>query len=112
MGEEYDERNPFPFFTDHVDPVVAEATRAGRKREVLRSTGTPGPQPDPQDEQTFERSTLEPCDTDGFFRELLALRSKLPRELDVAADGNRVIMRRGEARLALDFDAKTAELSR
>jgi hypothetical protein len=81
-------------------------------REVLRVTGTPGPQPDPQDEQTFERSTLEPRDTDPFFRELLALRSKLPRELDVAADGNRVTIRRGDARLALDFDAKTVELSR
>ena len=112
MGEEYDERNPFPFFTDHVDPTIADATREGRKHEVLRSTGTPGPQPDPQDDQTFERSTLEPRDVDPFFRELIALRSQLPRKLEVAADGNRVTMRRGETRLALDFDARTAELSR
>jgi maltooligosyltrehalose trehalohydrolase len=112
MGEEYDERNPFPFFTDHVDRAVADATREGRMREVLMTTGTPGPQPDPQDDQTFERSTLEPRDPDPFFRELIALRSQLPRELDVAADGNRVTMRRGETSLALDFDAKTAELSR
>ena len=47
MGEEYDETNPFPFFTDHVDPRVAAATREGRKRDVLWATGTPGPQPDP-----------------------------------------------------------------
>jgi maltooligosyltrehalose trehalohydrolase len=112
MGEEYDERNPFLFFTDHVDRAVADATREGRMREVLRTTGTPGPQPGPQDDRTFERSTLEPRDPDPFFRELIALRSQLPRELDVSADGNRVTMRRGETRLALDFDAMTAELSR
>ena len=97
MGEEYNERSPFQFFTDHIDPAVAAATREGRKREVLK---------------TFERSTLEPRDADPLYRELLALRSALPRELQVAADGNRVTMRRGQARLLLDFDAKTVELSR
>jgi maltooligosyltrehalose trehalohydrolase len=112
MGEEYDENKPFQFFTDHIDPAIADATREGRKREVLKTTGTPGPQSDPQDEQTFERSTLEPRDADPLYRELLALRSDLPRELHVAADGNRVTMRRGEARLSLDFDAKTVELTR
>src|SRR5206468_6806242 len=60
MGEEYEEQRPFQFFTDHLDRAVAEATREGRKRDVLRSTGTPEPQPDPQDERTFERSKLEP----------------------------------------------------
>src|SRR5205823_11980600 len=33
MGEEYFEQRPFQFFTDHVDPEIAEATRTGRKEE-------------------------------------------------------------------------------
>jgi maltooligosyltrehalose trehalohydrolase len=112
MGEEYDERNPFQFFTDHVDSAVADATREGREREVLGATGTPGPQADPQDERTFERSRLDPREADLFYRDLLALRTELPRELDVAAGGNRVTLQRGNALLSLDFDAKTVELRR
>jgi maltooligosyltrehalose trehalohydrolase len=112
MGEEHDESSPFLFFTDHVDPAVAQATREGRKSEVLRSTGTPGPLPDPQDARTFERSMLEPLPADPFYRELIALRRELPPELHVAVDGNRVTMNRGDVQLRLDFDAKTVELSR
>src|SRR5207244_7938670 len=33
MGEEYGETAPFQFFTDHDDPAVAEAPRAGRRGE-------------------------------------------------------------------------------
>ena len=112
MGEEYDERNPFQFFTDHIDPHVADATREGRRRDVMWATGTPGPQPDPQDTATFERSKLAPRDPEPFFRELLALRRTLSRELDVRAEGRRLTLRRGGATLALDLDAKTVELRR
>ena len=34
MGQEYGERAPFRFFTDHDDPEIAEATRQGRKQRV------------------------------------------------------------------------------
>ncbi len=112
MGEEYDERNPFQFFTDHIDPLVADATREGRKNDVVWATGTLDAQPDPQDEQTFERSKLDPREPDPFYRELLALRRELPRQLDVEADGSLVTLRRGNARLLLDFGAKTVELDR
>jgi maltooligosyltrehalose trehalohydrolase len=111
MGEEYDEQNPFQFFTDHIDPAIAEATRAGRRAEVERTTGFGKDAPDPQAKETFERSKLSHGEPDPLFRELLALRPKLPRGLDVRADGNRVTLTRGGATLALDFDAKTAELS-
>jgi maltooligosyltrehalose trehalohydrolase len=110
MGEEYEERNPFQFFTDHTDPAVAERTREGRKQDVMLATGTPGPQPDPQDEETFLRSKLEPRKPDPLFRELLALRATLPRELHVDAQYGRVTMQRGDATLTLDFQAKTVEL--
>jgi maltooligosyltrehalose trehalohydrolase len=112
MGEEYDDGNPFPFFTDHVDPLVADATCEGRKVDVLWATGTPGPQPDPQDERTFERAKLHPREPDPFYRELLALRRELPRELDVDAEGSRVTLRRGGTRLLLDFDRRAVELHR
>ena len=38
QGEEYGERAPFQFFSDHIDPEIANATREGRRREfaVLR----------------------------------------------------------------------------
>jgi len=32
MGEEYGETAPCQFFTDHIDPDIAEATREGRRR--------------------------------------------------------------------------------
>src|SRR3954465_383314 len=33
MGEEWLETAPFQFFTDHIDPAIAKATREGRRRE-------------------------------------------------------------------------------
>ena len=33
MGEEYGEEAPFQFFTDHIDPAIADATREGRREE-------------------------------------------------------------------------------
>jgi maltooligosyltrehalose trehalohydrolase len=113
MGEEYEEQRPFQFFTDHIDREIARATREGRKREFQRFTAFSGEDlPDPQDEQTFLRSKLEPREPDPFFRELLALRTQLPRELDVEAEGDRVTLKRGGATLTLDFANKAAELHR
>jgi maltooligosyltrehalose trehalohydrolase len=110
MGEEYEEQRPFQFFTDHIDPAIAEATSEGRRAEVERTSGSGGDAPDPQAVETFERSRLAPREPDPFFRELLALRPRLPRRLDVEADGERVVMRRGTTELVLDLAAKTAEL--
>jgi maltooligosyltrehalose trehalohydrolase len=111
MGEEYGEQRPFQFFTDHIDPEIARATREGRKREFEKFTAFSGEDiPDPQNEQTFLDSKLAPREPDPFFAELLALRKTLPPELDVEVDGERVKMTRGRATLTLDFGAKTAEL--
>jgi maltooligosyltrehalose trehalohydrolase len=111
MGEEYGEQRPFQFFTDHIDAAIAEATREGRRREVERTSGSGGDAPDPQAVETFERSRLEHAQPDPLFRELLALRPKLPRELDVHVDGKCVSLTRGDATLELDFEAKTAGLA-
>ena len=90
MGEEHDERAPFQFFSDHIDPAIADATREGRKREFAAFTSFSGEQvPDPQDEATGARSVISHGEPDPFYRELLQLRRTLPRELDVAAHGQR-----------------------
>ena len=113
MGEEADESAPFRFFTDHIDPFVADATREGRKREFAAFTSFSGEAiPDPQSLETFEASKLGGGPVDPLYAELLRLRSELPRELRVEVDGRRLTMRRGEAALVADFDARTVELRR
>ena len=48
MGEEHDEARPFQFFTDHVDPFIADATREGRRAEFERFAAFSGEDvPDP-----------------------------------------------------------------
>ncbi len=117
QGEEYGERRPFQFFTDHIDPAIAEATRAGRRREFADFAAFTGEAvPDPQARETFERSKLDPSAGDdglrAFYRELLALRRTLPREVSTSVDGRVLTVRRGGVELVADFDALTAEIRR
>ncbi|HEY2637573.1 MAG TPA: malto-oligosyltrehalose trehalohydrolase [Solirubrobacteraceae bacterium] len=82
MGEEYGERAPFQFFTDHIDEDIAVATREGRRREFAHFAEFAGEEvPDPQDPATFTRSKLS-RQGDPALRELygaaLALRRDLP----------------------------------
>jgi maltooligosyltrehalose trehalohydrolase len=117
MGEEYGERNPFQFFTDHVDPFIADATREGRRREFAAfGDFSAGTIPDPQAPETFARSVLDRSAADerhrALYERLLRLRRELPRELAVEADedARRLVLRRGAARLVLDFAAETVRL--
>jgi maltooligosyltrehalose trehalohydrolase len=117
MGEEYGEQSPFQFFTDHIDPVIAGATREGRKREFAKFAAFAGEDvPDPQAQETFLRSKLDRSRADeglrAFYAELLALRSELPRELEVAVEGQTLRAWRGGVELVADFGTKTAELRR
>jgi maltooligosyltrehalose trehalohydrolase len=119
MGEEYGERRPFQFFTDHVDPEIADATREGRRQEFERFTAFRTEElPDPQDPATFERSKLDRSQADeelrAFHRELLALRRDLPREVEVEVDepARTLTLRRGDAELRADFENTTVELRR
>ena len=115
MGEEYGERAPFRFFTDHVDPFIADATREGRKREFERFTAFSGEDvPDPQDPRTFEASKLtrqEDAELRALYAELLALRRELPRELTAEVEGRRLRMTRGEVTVEVDFGAAAVEVS-
>jgi maltooligosyltrehalose trehalohydrolase len=59
MGEEYGERAPFQYFTDHGDLALVEAVRKGRQAEFA-SFAWEGEVPDPQSPATFERSLVHP----------------------------------------------------
>jgi maltooligosyltrehalose trehalohydrolase len=115
MGDETFARRPFQFFTDHVDPSIAEATREGRRREFETFTSFAAEEvPDPESVETFERSKLSRREPDPFFRELLALRRELPRELSVEVDEEAKLLRlrRGDVELVADFRAKQVEIRR
>jgi maltooligosyltrehalose trehalohydrolase len=114
MGEEYGERNPFQFFTDHIDPAIARATREGRKREFARFRGFTGELPDPQDPATFERSKLsrrEDPEVRAVYERFLKLRRELPREVRTSVDGDVLRVRRGSFELAVDFGSRTWRLN-
>jgi maltooligosyltrehalose trehalohydrolase len=115
MGEEYFEAAPFQFFTDHIDPAIAEATREGRRREFADFAAFSGQEvPDPQAVETFLRSKLDSREPDPLYRELLAARRELPRELEAEADENAktLRLRRGDATLVADFGNRRVEFSR
>lgn len=84
MGEEYGETAPFLYFVSHSDPDLVEAVRQGRKKE-FSSPSWPAHPPDPQEEETFLRSTLNhrlrgqaPHDRLlEFYRECIRLRRSL-----------------------------------
>jgi maltooligosyltrehalose trehalohydrolase len=58
MGQEYDERNPFLFFTDYGDPALQRAVRKGRCKELEHFGFNVEEVADPQDPLTFSRSKL------------------------------------------------------
>jgi maltooligosyltrehalose trehalohydrolase len=111
QGEEYDEANPFQYFTDHIDPEIARMTREGRRREFADFSGFGAEKiPDPQDRETFERSKLDPARADpahrDYYRELLELRRELPDELEVTEvdEARRLLrFRRGQAEMVANF---------
>jgi maltooligosyltrehalose trehalohydrolase len=78
MGEEYDEANPFQFFTSYGDPELANAVSQGRRQEFKDFEWNEIP--DPQDPATFEGSRLNWSLATGdnemlrWYRALLDLR--------------------------------------
>jgi maltooligosyltrehalose trehalohydrolase len=114
MGEEYGEERPFQFFTDHIDPFIATATREGRRREFAAFTGFAEEEiPDPQDPETLRRSVLDPAGGDpavrDLYRRLIALRRELPEGRgDVSCRPGEpwIVARRGDWRIAGNFGAE------
>ena len=80
MGQEYDEPNPFQFFSDYGDPVLRKMTFEGRRNEFKELAFSAVP--DPHDPATFQRSKLNWRLTEGenimlhWYASLLELRSR------------------------------------
>jgi maltooligosyltrehalose trehalohydrolase len=117
MGEEYGERQPFQFFSDHIDEEIATATRDGRRREFAAFAQFGDEIPDPQAEETFLRSKLswdaDPAIT-ALYTELLAARREMPKgdadavEFDEEARWLRVV--RGPFELVCNFSDREARI--
>ncbi|MDT3396439.1 malto-oligosyltrehalose trehalohydrolase [Streptomyces sp. B1866] len=90
MGEEWGARTPWQYFTDHQDPELAEAVRAGRRREFAAHGWPAGDVPDPQDPATRLRSCLDWAEPErephaallAWYRRLIALRRAEPALTD------------------------------
>jgi maltooligosyltrehalose trehalohydrolase len=114
QGEEYDESRPFQCFTDHIDPLIADMTRKGRRREFSKFADFSAEQiPYPHQAVTFGRSMLDPSKGDPeqvrYYKALLALRRELPDEptqVSVGEDRRLVRFRRSEAELMADFSER------
>jgi maltooligosyltrehalose trehalohydrolase len=93
MGEEYGETAPFQYFVSHWDQNLIEAVRHGRKAEFAGFVWE-GEPPDPQSEETFERSRLNrQLRQEGkhqvlyeFYRELILLRRQHPALAQLSKD--------------------------
>jgi maltooligosyltrehalose trehalohydrolase len=121
QGEEYGERAPFQFFSDHIDPEIADATREGRRREFASFAEFSGTEvPDPQAPETFERSKLtrsgEPEGLRELHAELLRVRRELPPgdvdEIDYDERAGWLAVRRGEHTLLANFARRPVHVPR
>ncbi|MEW1720096.1 malto-oligosyltrehalose trehalohydrolase [Streptomyces sp. NPDC093109] len=127
MGEEWGATTPWQFFTDHPDPVLAEAISKGRRREFAAHGWAAEEIPDPQDPRTRERSCLDRSErvTEpharllAWYGELIALRRDQPDLADPDLAAVRVAYdeaarwltyRRGDVRVAVNLSAEPVEI--
>src|SRR5262249_25423654 len=89
MGQEYDEPDPFLFFTDYGDPELQKAVSEGRRNE-FKAFGDPDePLSDPQDTATFECSKLNWRLAESENSMLAWYRSLLELRKELVMDGER-----------------------
>jgi maltooligosyltrehalose trehalohydrolase len=120
QGEEWGASTPFLYFTDHQDPELGRAVSEGRRREFSSFGWSPDDVPDPQAQDTFERSRLnweelaepEHRALADWHRALLVLRASYPEltdgrlsEVEVAFDEEQgwLAVRRGRVMWALNL---------
>jgi maltooligosyltrehalose trehalohydrolase len=95
MGEEWAASTPWPFFTSHPEPAMAEATHRGRIEEFADHGWALADVVNPQDPAAFTGAKLkwaesiEPGHADmlTLYRSLLALRRQHPDLADPRLDG-------------------------
>jgi maltooligosyltrehalose trehalohydrolase len=120
MGEEYGELAPFQFFSDHIDPAIAEATRQGRRQEFAGFAAFGSELPDPQDPATFTRSKLtrrRDAGLERLYRQLIAIRHALfrtlppsPAETEYDEVARWLIVRRADYELVCNFGSGPATI--
>jgi len=128
MGEEWGADTPWQYFTDHIEPWLAEAVAKGRKAEFAGYGWDAADVPNPQDEATFLRSKLDWAQPDrepyrdilAWYRELIALRRARPELTDprldrVSADYDEearwIMVRRGRLRIAANLGPEPVRLA-
>jgi maltooligosyltrehalose trehalohydrolase len=115
MGEEYGEPAPFQFFSDHIDPKIAKATREGRRREFAAFKEFGEEIPDPQAEATFLASKLTrkgDAELQALYAKLIVLRGKLPDGVDaIEWDDSTLRVRRGPYELCCNFGTEPARVT-
>jgi maltooligosyltrehalose trehalohydrolase len=117
MGEEWGASTPWQFFTSHPEEWLGEVVRKGRTEEFAQMGWDESIVPDPQDPETFRRSTLDWAEAGGgdharllqLYRDLARLRRERPEltdpafgqlggsteDPDAAPDARRFTLRRG-----------------
>ncbi len=117
MGEEYGETAPFQFFSNHIDPDIAQATREGRRREFASFAQFGEDVPDPEDPATFQRSKLTRRSDPAIaklYADLFRLRRRLPKgdadEVRFDEEARWLRVRRGTFELVCNFGSEAVEL--
>src|SRR5580700_4393856 len=127
QGEEWAASAPFQFFTDH-EPELGKLVSEGRKKEFVAFGWDPSDVPDPQSQETFERSKLnwaergegEHAEMLAWYRELIALRKSLPELMDGELAEVQVgfseaeqwlVMERGRVTVAFSLAAQPMEIA-
>jgi maltooligosyltrehalose trehalohydrolase len=122
QGEEWGASTPFLFFTDHQEPELAGAVRAGRCREFAAFGWKPEEVPDPQARETFEKSKLNWGESSrtphaemlAWHKKLIRLRQTEPdltdgrmQDVQIRFDEQKhwLTLKRGAIRLACNLSA-------
>lgn len=120
QGEEWAAGSPFPYFSDHEDPDLAEAVKEGRREEFASFGWEPAEIPDPQDPDTFRSAKLDWDELDRsphrevleWYRQLIELRhttadlndGRLERvTVDYDEADSTLVMERGSIVVAVNF---------
>jgi len=127
MGEEWGADTPWQYFTDHIEPWLAQAVADGRKAEFTDHGWDAADVPDPQDEATFLRSKLdweqrhrEPhLSLHAWYKEMITLRRARPEltdprldrvNADFDEDTRWLLIRRGRLRIAANLGSEAVRL--
>lgn len=123
MGEEWGAATPFQFFSHMPDAALRDAIREGRYAEFADHGWDSTEVPDPNDEQTFQRSKLDWTEPDTephatllrIYRELIALRRRFSELSDHRLDrlavtvddqARTVMLHRGSLRVVVNLGAR------